>query len=60
MKKVHWIMVTAGALAVGLPTTAAAFPLIDRPYFLGCAAVCALVATVCGAVSDAIKQGGAS
>jgi hypothetical protein len=54
MQIVHYVLVVSGALAVGLPTTAAAFPAVDRPYFLGAAAICALAATVAGAISDKI------
>jgi hypothetical protein len=54
MPAIHYILLIAGALATGLPATALAFPLNARPYMLGASAVCALIATICGAISGPI------
>lgn len=48
----HYILVISGSLAGALPTTAQAFPVAWRPFFLAAGAVCALVAVVSGAISD--------
>lgn len=56
MQVIHYILIVAGALATGLPVTAAAFPEVAKPWFLGAAAVCALTATVCGALSPPANE----
>jgi len=57
MDTVHYVLIVSGALAGALPTTAAAFPEAARPFFLGAAAACALVAVVAGAISGKVQLG---
>jgi hypothetical protein len=60
MKTVHYVMVTLGALAAGLPQLTHAFPPAAAPWILGATSVCALGATVLGAVSgSALSKGDA-
>ena len=57
MQKVHYAMIIAGSLAASLTQLTHAFPPSAAPWILGASSVCALVATVLGAVSDKAMGG---
>lgn len=57
---IHYIMIIAGSLAMGLPQLTHAMPPSASPWILAASSVCALVATVLGAVSGSAGNQGAS
>ena len=59
MKAIHIVMVVCGALAASLPGLAAGLPASSSPFVMAAAQVCALVATVLGAVSGKAGEPGA-
>lgn len=52
MSKLHVVMIAAGALAGGIPQAEGYLPESARPYAHALIGLCAVVAVVCGALSE--------